>query len=428
MRRFRKVSLPEALVDFILVMPFLFSLLIDLIGLPQMVKYTLDVAWICLLMCLLVMKKARTKHQVGKLLSITFAFFALSLVGFLLHYQSFLFYFWGLRNNLRFFVYFFACVFFLRTSGVKRAFKLLDMAFWVNAVVVMYQYLVMNRTGDYLGGIFGVERGCNGYLNIFLLIIVTKSLVMCFNGRENNLMCVLKCALVLLISALAELKVMFFELAIILVISMKITKFTWKKVIIAILALLGILVGMELVALLFPAFANWFNLQSIWESLTTDRGYTSSNDMNRLTVLPIAMERFLPTIWEKLFGLGLGNCDYASFDFLVTPFYQAYSSLNYTWFSSAILVLETGIIGLCLYVLFFVMVYFAVNKRMGATDTVYCQISKILAVMCAVLVIYNASLRTEAAYMMYFVLAAPFAVTVKTKEKKNSKKKMRIIA
>lgn len=38
----------------------------------------------------------------------------------------------------------------------------------------------------------------------------------------------------------------------------------------------------------------------------------------------------------------------------------------------------------------------------------YCQMGKIMAVMSVIMIFYNGALRTEAGYMMYFVLSLPF--------------------
>ena len=157
-------------------------------------------------------------------------------------------------------------------------------------------------------------------------------------------------------------------------------------------------------------YDDWFSLERIWKSATSSAGYTSSNDINRLTVVSFALNRFLPNNIDKLFGLGLGNCDYASFDFLTTPFYRQFGRLNYVWFSSAFLILETGLVGIIIYCVFFGYLYFAAGKRNRErkAPVVYCQMAQILSVMCLVLVVYNGSLRTEAAFMMYFVLSLPF--------------------
>ena len=132
--------------------------------------------------------------------------------------------------------------------------------------------------------------------------------------------------------------------------------------------------------------------------------------MNRMTAVSISLEQFLLSPWENIFGLGLGNCDYANFDFLNTPFYLANNQWHYSWFSSAMLVLETGLAGLGIYVLFFVVLFFAVHERqkLKQADVLYCQLAKIMALMCLVLILYNNSLRVEAAYMIYFILSLPF--------------------
>ena len=38
----------------------------------------------------------------------------------------------------------------------------------------------------------------------------------------------------------------------------------------------------------------------------------------------------------------------------------------------------------------------------------HCRMARIMAVLCCLMGIYNASMRTEAAYMAYFILALPF--------------------
>lgn len=48
---------------------------------------------------------------------------------------------------------------------------------WLDVVVSLYQFFVMQLDGDYLGGIFGVEKGGNVYTNIFFVIVVTKSVL-----------------------------------------------------------------------------------------------------------------------------------------------------------------------------------------------------------------------------------------------------------
>ena len=101
------------------------------------------------------------------------------------------------------------------------------------------------------------------------------------------------------------------------------------------------------------------------------------------------------------------------FDFLNTPFYEAYGTMHYTWISYAMMYLECGWIGLIFYFGFFVLVYLSIRrieKRCSGVATTYCRMGRILALMCMIIAIYNSSLRTEAGYMMYFALSVPFVM------------------
>ena len=406
----RRKSKAEWLTLFVLAMPFFYSLLFELFKLPQFIKYLIDIAWICLLISMLFFHKRGMNKGVAKLLIVVGIFFVTATLSFMLNYQSVFYYLWGVRNNLRFFVYFFACIYFLNPKSTDNYLKVFDVAFWINLPVVIFQFALLGFEQDHLGGIFGVERGCNANSNILLVIVITRSVIYFLNKKESSFLCLAKCATALLIAALSELKVFYIEFIVILLLAAGMTRFSVKKLWLCVGAVIGIVVSLRVLAQLFPVFDDWFNLEKIMRMLTTDKGYTNKNDMNRLTTITIAMDSFLETPFQKLFGLGLGNCDYASFDFLITPFYRKYSYLNYNYFSSAFLVLETGLLGLIMYVLFFVVEYIVVNRlqKIEGANIMYCQLAKILSVMCGMMIIYNSSLRTESAFMLFFVLALPF--------------------
>ena len=408
--RIRKRQQMELLVQYIFILPFLFFFLMDLCQFPSVVKYTVDVVWLLLLAAMLLNRVRFSNPQAKKILKIVGAFFLLTLVGLILEYQSVLYYLWGIRNNARFFVFFAACILFLSATGAQECLRLMDRVFYINLAVTLFQFFAMEKRGDHLGGIFGVETGANGYTNIFLLIVVTWHMLQYLNEREALKSCLTKCVLTLLIAALAELKFLYIEFVVVIIMGMFVTHRFARKLWIALGGLTGAYFGILLMQILFPNFANWFTLQRIWETATSARGYTSSGDMNRLTAIPMVWNGFLDTPLRKCFGLGLGNCDTSNFEFLVTPFSVRYTDLHYVFFSSAFMLLETGAAGLMVYLLFFaaIYVYARQRERQKEADPVYCQMACIMAAMSVLLIIYNSSMRTEAAYMVYFVLALPF--------------------
>jgi len=401
----------EWLVLVALTGPFFFFVLIDVMKFPSAIKYAIDLIWVFLLLTLFLQRKKLPNVQSKSIMLWYGLFFFSACFGVLLEYQNILYTLWGLRNYFRFFVIYFSMIVFLSSRSVLSFFRFMDKLFYVNFAVSLYQFFVMGYKQDYLGGIFGVEKGCNGYTNIFLLIVVMWHVLKYINGKETFKACSAKCIIALLIAALAELKVFFVEFALMVVLASLFTRFSARKMWIIVVGALGMLVALEIINQMFPVFANWFSAEGIVEIIASKKGYTQSNDMNRLTFFSIAMDRFLDTWPRKLLGLGLGNCDYASgIDFLTTPFYKLHHNLHYAWFSSAFLLLETGVVGLVLYVCVFVKVYFGARKRQkkGLADPTFCQMARIMAVMCPILVILNSSLRTEAGYMVYFVLALPF--------------------
>ncbi len=404
----RKQSQPEIFTFMIMLMPFLFGLLFDLVGLPTFLKYTLDICWIGLLV-LTIVNKAIVKEQ--KILWIWIGvFFAYTLLIYIIRYQSALYYLWGFRNNFRFYAAFFAFTVFLNKDHIKFYLNLFDKLFWINAVVCFIQYFLLDKSGDYLGGLFGVEKGCNGYTNIFFILIATKAIVYYFNKQESVLSCLSKCGLILILSAYAELKFIYLEFIVVVIIAVVFTGFTVRKLLIALAALLGASLGIDLLVSVFSDSSEVFSWEGIMDSASREEGYSSVGDLNRLTTIPIISKKILVTWIQKLFGLGLGNCDTATFEFLETPFFQYYSWMNYTWFSTAFLFLETGFIGLTMMMGFFVVIFVLTFKMKckNVEDNMYRQIGMITAISCIFFTIYNSSMRMESAYMVYFILALPF--------------------
>jgi hypothetical protein len=215
----------------------------------------------------------------------------------------------------------------------------------------------------------------------------------------------------MIVAALAELKFFFVECALIIGLALLMTKFSWRKLLFLLLSFVGLLIGATIVVNVFPHFADFFSVEWFLQTALSNKGYTHSGDLNRLSAIPMINDLWLTTSGERMFGLGLGNCDYANYSFLDTPFHQKYQSMHYTWILYALMYLECGWIGLFFYFMFFAIVYFKVSlieKHTYGQLSIYCKLARIMSIMCAVVSVYNASLRTEAGYMAYFVLSIPF--------------------
>ncbi len=403
----KKRTLSQWLVLFAFAMPLFLSFFTSFLGIGSFIKYTIDVAWL-LAFCLTFFKrKLFLDRNVVPFVLFVLGFFMYTLVLYAFNFQSYIYYLWGFRNNFRFLIFFLLCAILLTEDDATNMLRFLDALFWINIIVSFFQYFVLGYKQDYLGGIFGVDRGCNGYSIVLFAIVIIKSIVSFMDKKENILLCTVKCLFALVIAAMAELKIFFVMFVIIIFISVFFTRFSWQKPVIVLIAGAALMVSGSVLTEIFGSNEQ-LSLDRIME-LITSTSYATENDLGRITAIPILSRTILTEPIERLFGLGLGNCETSSFAICNTPFFEVYGGLNYTWLSSAFLFLETGIVGLLIYISFFVMcMVFAIRqfvKKKG--NRLFSQMTIIMSVICIILVFYNSSLRFEVAYMSFFVLALP---------------------
>ena len=249
----------------------------------------------------------------------------------------------------------------------------------------------------------------NGYTLVFFCIVIGKSLLQAFEGQERYVTCFLKCITSLVVAAMAEMKFYYVAFILLLMMAAGLTRFSRGKVLLIVGAIVGIILGSSLLTFWFDGFKGFLSWEMLWKLATKDN-YSSADDLNRLSAIFTLMNKYITNVPQQIFGMGLGNCDMSDIPIFNSAFYQQYSYLHYTWFSSAMLFLETGFVGLAIYLGFFVLcvVYSVKQVRRKTGNKMLCQLAIIMGIMCVGITFYGASLRTEAGYMAYFVLALPF--------------------
>ena len=404
----KKRSLSEWLAVFIVVMPFFLSFFIDFIGIPSFIKYSIDVAWILLLIIMFFHKQILIcKGQTVFLLFVASWFLYVSII-YIFNFQSPFYFLWGIRNNLRFYIAFMAFIYFFGEDDVLGILNFFDYIFWINICLCFFQFFILGYRQDYLGGIFGVEKGCNAYTSILFVIVISKSILEYLDGKENALKCLLKCAIALIIAAMAELKLFFILFIIIVIVALLLTKFSWRKMLILMcVAVLMIFAG-NILTIIFGENEK-LTIERIM-ALITSTNYATAEDLGRFTAIPTISQNIFSNWYERLFGLGIGNCDTSAFAICNTPFYQTHGYLHYSWFSSAFLFLETGYVGLIINLSFFVICFIRsiILFKSQKSNRLFCQLAIISSLLCIIYTFYNSSLRKECGFLMYFILSLPF--------------------
>lgn len=404
----RKRNFREWLLLLMLLLPFMFAFFTEIVRLPLLIRYSMDAILFVLVFLMLRDKKIIVSSSIKPLMILVLIFFLYTLFTYLFNYQSVFYYIWGLRNTFSFYVAFFIFAVYLSQEEATLWLKILDVLFWIHFVLAIFQFSFLGVRQDYLGGLFGTTIGTNGYSIVFLCIVITKSLLCNFNGTEKPFVCILKCLAALTFAAMAEMKFFYIAFILMLILASVFTKFSKRKFVMIVVGIIGVAIGSVVLTGLF-GFEGFMSWESIWE-FATKENYSSEDDLNRFSAIFTLSKTIVTEPAQRLFGLGLGNCDTSRVAIFNTPFFQQYQYLHYDWFSSVMMFLETGIIGLVLYISFFVTSAVLSHKQLKKANSnkLFCQLAFIMSILCVIISFYNSSLKIYCAYMVYFVLSLPF--------------------
>ena len=426
------------ILKFILLYSVVLNFLCFTFAIPSLFLYANDFFLLVSWVTCIIKKRTVVSTFVPMLVTVLAGmFFLLTTLSFLYNFSSPLYYFWGLRNTGRFFLYFFVASSVLTKNDVYDLFNLLLKALPINVVLCTIQYMLVLRTGnaemkqfigDYVGGMFGSYKGCNRILNIYIIFVLAYYLAS-FLKNELSIRAliwnVLTCAY---ISVLSELKVVAFEAFVVAVLLIRIILKKRNWFLVLTMSLLGILLIINLWGMLSPTTIMPLLSIEAFIEYTSASSY-GLNSLNRLTVLPYIYERFFENNpIQFMIGIGLGNADYSGFAFLTTPVYERYGYLKYHYFMHGMLFLETGFIGIVLYVSFFVAYFLTMVKKLAkrpnTTAIEYAGVVfSAIAILC---VFYNTTLRSEVScYLAAFFMAVPIICSNRETEKPSGQRNRR---
>ncbi|WP_294358073.1 hypothetical protein [uncultured Clostridium sp.] len=410
----RKSFVVNILIAYVCCMWFAISML----HLPSMITYGTDL----LLVIGLVFSFGNFQREIYKanvkpLIMIMLIIFIATFWGAFLNGVSPVMYLWGFRNNGRFYLFFLVCIVMLKERHLAGIVKMLKFFFWVNVLVCTYQYFVLHLFGDRVGGLFGILQGGNSYLNIFLAIIWTISLGEYIEKKIKLKNLGIKATFCIYMAALAEIKMFYVEMIIVVCISIFIVKPSLKTLGLILCGVIGGVIAIKVMMVVSPdSIITLFDADARQVYLSGN-GYTNTGDLNRFTALSSIHEMFFQgKPLKELLGFGLGNCDTSTFSFLQSAFYKQYEYLHYRWFSHAWIYLEQGFVGILGVLSFFIGIIIILIKNRKKIIKKEVLIASILFVsVCIINLIYNNSLQTEAGYLSAIICAIPFVSIKETK-------------
>ena len=262
--------------------------------------------------------------------------------------------------------------------------------------------MILNIFGDNVGGLWGTTAGVNGYTNIHLVLSNIFALVLLSKKRISYFLtaCIILCSCIQ--AAVAELKFFFIEFVILLSLTFIFSKNKIRLLPIITASFFVLSLGLSLLVFVYDYTENFFTFDSI--SSYSEKSYAShSAGMDRMTALPLIKTMFLTTIDKFLLGIGLGNAEITT---LYTPiFMQKFEFLHIYFFSHGMLFLETGLLGLILYYLFFLLPvpYYYRNRTNEDSQT-----ALVLTFLILTFTFYNQSMRIDSALLVFPFLGVSF--------------------
>lgn len=318
---------------------------------------------------------------------------------------------WGFRNNFRYFIYMICCAIIFDKEDAEKIIKIFNYMIIPILILTSYQFFVKGLFQDFIGGTFGEMYGSTAYLNVYLFIFYTINCVKYFSGETKITNLTLCTILTLYIATLSEIKIYYFELIIIFILSFLFTKKNIKKSF-SIFLIAVLLISFISFFTSIYGFNNFFTIDGIEKYIS---GNYSTTEINRATVFKSVNENIFLFVNNSnpLLGIGLGNGETSSLEIFNTYIYTSFGErIRYIWFSSAFMYLETGILGIFLYALIYIYLYIKIinikNKIKNNKAVMFANISKILIIMNAIMFFYNTTLREECAFFIFILLAFPF--------------------
>lgn len=376
------------------------------LNVPSVANYLTDV--ITVLLCFLLLYDCHFKIKFDKMKLIFFGFTLSVAISFCLNSYSVVLYLWGIRNIFRFFAFFFACVHFLELTDIRLIMDYLEKIFWVNIIIILVQKWILNYIGDASSGLYSLakEGGGNGAVNILLCVVCAYELAKYMVGEIKATKFVIYLVSTCIVAVSIELKVFFVECIILLALYIIVRKISVKGIFMLGFSIIVIIWGTKYLEKLYPLWEGFFTISELIENTMT---YGDSEKVGRLTGMLYIMGKILQTPTQRLFGIGLGNADFSSsFTFLTSDFYRKYEFLSYNFFSSAWMLLETGICGTICYLLWFANSFLHVWKLRNKKN-IWIYFSIFASVITIIQFFYNQMLRVETAgYLAQFCLAVGF--------------------
>lgn len=314
---------------------------------------------------------------------------------------------WGIRNQYLSCILLFASASFLCVNDVKKIFRFFFYFQFLNLGCALYQYFVLGYYADSNNGAFVTGGG----QDIFCGILIAYYLYQYIKHGCKLWQFLFVLFSSLLIAAIEEEKFIFIETAFIFFYFFLTGKISLRNILIAVVFFVMMLLS-------FNTLSD-INGEGSFDILTDQEAFMEYQEnayaLPRIGSSGILEQMFFREENQYYWGLGLGMCEESStLDFINDDFYRRYGWLNYSWFTFHINFLQTGWVGIILFLSFFVSILWSniKNKKRAPQKLKYLyDVSNIIVILCIMTIWYNATLRSYNTLIPFFALSLGMIVS-----------------
>lgn len=355
----------------------------------------------------------KIKNKAKELLLFVTILFLYDIILAMCSKPNLLLFIWGLRNQYRFLLFALFFVTFIDYSDLTKIKRILFTCFNINMIVVPIEFVLGYRR-DYLGGTFGIEHNCNGVTNIFLVIIACYAIISFLYKEITFKKFVYLMGGSLFWVALAEIKIYFVELILIVLVSIFLVKGRGlKKIKLIIFGAFAMIASVYIFFVVFPDQMNYILEYGL-------AGYSKNVNVGiygygRTTAIPLTNKLLFNNELTKIvFGLGTGNAEFINIGSfrLNSEFYEMFGNYGYATMFYSFIYVERGLVGLFIYfILFIYSMYISIKGKKEVQNVIVNNMLITCIVVFILISIYDASFRVSTGgYFAFMIIAMPFVV------------------
>lgn len=396
-------------IQYLLIWVVIMETLISVLGMPNYLRYICDILLLFSLIC-----ARRLIYPAIREAGLKFAWIILVLlvievfISTMLNLSSIILFIWACRNTFRFYIIYLVIVTLYRTEDVYYFCSLIESVFWINAGMMILQFVFFGKKQDLLGGVFGIVEGSNGYTNLFFCLSSSYFIQKYMYRKMSLLKMFIALAITLTLAAISELKAFFIEFALIAALSSIVCRFTFRKFSVFLVVIVVTIIGLNILKHNFPEqYVYITNYTKFMDYSSGFQNLFGTRNVTRMTAFTYINDNFFGGSWFfRLLGLGFGHGETSQISLFNSDFFTQNGNTNYRAFSQSMMYLETGIIGLGLNILFLISVL--INSLKSKKKSEHAMIHSWIVVCCCIsifLIFYNNTLRSEPGYLMYSAIA-----------------------